>query len=89
MKKFHIGLSDLKKASNASKDKIKMRLELDIECCYDCPCRKEDSQSPDYCGHPSLPNTFDARNIIDPTADITGFPKLCPLRKENKKQKEK
>jgi len=89
MKKLHIGLSDLKRAANASKNKMKLKLELDIERCRECPCRKEDSQGPDYCGHPSLPNTFEGRNIIDSTADITGFPKLCPLRKENEKRKEK
>ena len=78
MKKLHIGLSDLKKAANASKGK--MVLELDIECCCECPCRKDDPpQGPDYCGHPSLPNTFEARHIIDSNIGITGLPKLCPL----------
>jgi len=88
MKKLHIGLHNLKKAANVSKNKMTLSLKMEIDSCFNCPLRHEQDYDDDYCGHPSLPNTFEGRNIIDSTADITGFPKLCPLRKENEKQKE-
>ena len=59
---------------------MKIKVVKEIECCSECPFREKVLQGPDYCSHPSLPNIFDARNIIDSNVDVC-FPKLCPLLK--------
>ena len=86
MKKLHIddiGLT--KKLEDIGKNGVlRLKLEMDIDSCWNCPLRKEPDMGVDYCDHPVLPDTYESRNIIDDVSPF-GFPKLCPLRKENKK----